>query len=350
VSLPVAAEGACEATSSDYYRFTAKAGERVTVEVVARRLGSSLDPLVRLLDAKGRELVWCDDSLGAAPDCRFEHTLAADGEYFIEVRDTSYQGGADFRYRLRLSVAAMAPARFLPPAQGAPPRIVKSLEGAFDKPKEADLHTLDARKGDRLLLRARTRSLGFPCDAVLRLEKPDGSRLAESSSAGPEEPTLAHAFSEDGAYRLRVQELNGLGGPGMEYRIDVMPDPGFSLAVEVDKVDASASGEFELKVTCARRDYNGPVTLVIEGLGDGLNLSGNVIKGDQKETKLKAKLPEGFKAEGVGSFRVVGRAKVGEKELETTASTAPAWKKLFPLMLYPPAEFDGMIGLGVKRP
>jgi hypothetical protein len=369
LSLPAAAEGACEQTASDFYRFTAKAGERVTVEAVARRLGSSLDPLVRLLDAKGRELVWCDDSPGASPDCRFEHAFTADGEYVIEVRDTSYQGGPEFRYRLRLSVSPMTPARFLPPAGGRDrPRVVKetelgdsgepafhaespvSLEGSFGKPKDVDHYTFDARKGDRLLLRARTRSLGFPCDAVLRLEKPDGSRVGESISAGPDEATLSHVFSEDGAYQVRVQELNGLGGPGMEYRVDVMPDSGFSLAVEVEKVDASASGEFELKVTCARRDYKGPVTLAIDGLGDGVKLSGNVIKEGQTETKLKAKLPEGFKAEGAANFSVVGRPKVGEREYETTATTAPAWKKLFPLMLYPPPEFDGMIGLCVKRP
>jgi hypothetical protein len=367
-------EGTCEQTASDFYRLTAKAGERLTVEAVAGRLGSSLDPLVRLLDARGHELVWCDDSPGAAPDCRFEHTFDAAGDYVLEIRDTSYQGGPDFRYRLRLALSPMTVARFLPPEGGRNrPRVVResdavdsaetalnagspaSLEGLFAKPKDVDVYIIDARKGDRALFRARTRSVGFPCDALLRLEKPDGTRLAESATAGPDEPMLAHAFAEDGPCRLRVRELNGLGGAGMEYRIDVAPDPGFSLAVEVEKVDASASGEFELKVTCARRDYKGQVTLAVEGLGDGLKLSGNVIKEGQTETKLKAKLPEGFKAEGFKSqgaanFSVVGRAKVGDKEYETVASTAAAWKKLFPLMLYPPAEFDGMIGLGVKRP
>jgi hypothetical protein len=222
------------------------------------------------------------------------------------------------------------------------------LEGAFARPKEVDHYTFHARKGDRARFRARTRSLGFPCDAILRLEKPDGGRLAESGSGGPDEPTLSYVFGEDGAYCLRVTELNGLGGPGAEYRIDVTPDAGLSLAVEVEKVDALASGEFELRVICARGDYKGPVTLGIEGLGDKLKLSGNVIKEGQTEARLKARLPGGFKAEGAASFRVVGRAKVGEKEYETTASTAPALKKLFPLMLHPPNEFDGVIGLAVK--
>src|SRR5688500_12857443 len=48
LTLPAAVEGACEATSCHFYRFSARAGERVAVEVVARRLGSPLDPLVRL--------------------------------------------------------------------------------------------------------------------------------------------------------------------------------------------------------------------------------------------------------------------------------------------------------------
>jgi hypothetical protein len=120
--------------------------------------------------------------------------------------------------------------------------------------------------------------------------------------------------------------------------------------VDVDKVDASASGEFEVKVTCARRDYKGPITLGVDGLGDELKLSGNAIKEGQTETRLRAKLGEGLISRSAASFRVIGRATIGGREYETAASTTAAMKELFPLMLYPPAEFDGLIGLGVTRP
>jgi hypothetical protein len=113
ISLPVAIDGACEPAAADYYRIAAKKGQSITVEVVAQRMGSLMDPMVRLLDSGGREMAYCDDSPGAGVDCRFRHTFVADGDYFIEVRDVNYEGGPGFRYHLRLGdfplVACVSP-------------------------------------------------------------------------------------------------------------------------------------------------------------------------------------------------------------------------------------------------
>jgi hypothetical protein len=102
IKLPSAVEGACEPESYDFYKFSAKAGQRVAVDVFAKRLGSALDPTIRLLDSAGRTLATCDDDPGIAPDCRLAHTFAADGVYLIEVRDIAYAGGGAHRYRLRI--------------------------------------------------------------------------------------------------------------------------------------------------------------------------------------------------------------------------------------------------------
>ncbi len=46
VSLPMAVDGACDGEASDFYKFSVAAGQRVSVEVYARRLGSPLDPVI----------------------------------------------------------------------------------------------------------------------------------------------------------------------------------------------------------------------------------------------------------------------------------------------------------------
>ncbi len=56
LELPVAVEGAAKAESRQYYKFHVEAGQRLSVEVLARRFGSPLDPFVRLLDDRGQEL------------------------------------------------------------------------------------------------------------------------------------------------------------------------------------------------------------------------------------------------------------------------------------------------------
>ena len=100
ISLPAAIDGLCDGTQADYYRFTAKEGQRISGEVVATRLGWDFDPLVRVLDSSGNELLLADDDPATGADTRFVFTPQADGQYILELRDNRYKGGG--RYRLRL--------------------------------------------------------------------------------------------------------------------------------------------------------------------------------------------------------------------------------------------------------
>lgn len=112
LTLPTAVDGICEATASDFYKFTAAAGQRVSIEVVARRLGLPLDPVVRLLDAEGREVAYSDDEADTGADSRLAYKCTTAGEYFIEIRDIRYQGGGMNRYRLRVGDFPLATAPF----------------------------------------------------------------------------------------------------------------------------------------------------------------------------------------------------------------------------------------------
>ena len=102
VSLPMAIDGYCDGETSDFYKLSVAAGQRVAVEVFARRLGSPLDPVIRLLTLDGRELAFSDDEPSTGADSRFAHTFAEAGDYLLEIRDIRYQGGGNFRYRLRM--------------------------------------------------------------------------------------------------------------------------------------------------------------------------------------------------------------------------------------------------------
>jgi hypothetical protein len=89
---------------SDYYRISVAAGQRVSFEVLGRRLGSPLDPILRLRHADGRELpaAYSDDAPGLQADPRLTYVFAAPGDYLVEVRDTTDKGGPLYRYRLRI--------------------------------------------------------------------------------------------------------------------------------------------------------------------------------------------------------------------------------------------------------
>lgn len=102
ITPPVAIDGAVSPQSSDFFVLEVAENQKLSFEVLASRLGSPLDPVVRLLDENRREIAFTDDEPGLGADGRFAHLFEKAGRYLLEIRDVSYRGGADRRYRLRV--------------------------------------------------------------------------------------------------------------------------------------------------------------------------------------------------------------------------------------------------------
>jgi hypothetical protein len=92
------------------FRFEGHAGEQIVAEVLARRLNSPLDSVLKLTDAAGKQLAFNDDYEDKGEGLETSHadsyltaTLPADGVFFVYVGDTQHQGGSDYAYRLRIS-------------------------------------------------------------------------------------------------------------------------------------------------------------------------------------------------------------------------------------------------------
>lgn len=360
IEAPVAVEGTCDAVASDFFQFTGKKGQRISVEAFAVRLGSAMDPVVRVLGPAGREIAYCDDDPATGgEDSHLSITLPADGDYVVEVRDIHYEGGDAHRYRLRVGGDALvrdvdvddATAEVEPndePARDAGLLTVPfTVTGRFQKPDDRDSFRFTARKGDRITIKSFARSIGAPCDVSLRLLKENGPTLATSRDDDPGEAAIEHTFTADGIHCLVARELGGLSGPGAVYRVEVTPGaPGFSLSVDVDQVEAPAGGEPSLVVKATRRDYKGDISLSIASeSGVTFGTTDGVIKADKLETTLKVKLPLELQAGRLLHLRIVGKRK--DDAGSATAENGAALRRLFPRMLYPPPELDGVIALGV---
>lgn len=111
VTLPVIVNGRVDAPGdADVFRFEGRAGEQVVAEVVARRLDSPLDSVLKLTDASGRQLAFNDDHEDKGSGLHTHHadslltaTLPADGSYYVHLGDAQHQGGSAYGYRLRIS-------------------------------------------------------------------------------------------------------------------------------------------------------------------------------------------------------------------------------------------------------
>lgn len=106
VPVPGVVVGKTDAEASDFFKVPVKPGQRLTFEVIGRRLGSLLDPVIRLYDGRtGREMPghYSDDEPGLQGDCRLTRSFPSGGDIVVEVRDTRHLGGADYYYRLRIA-------------------------------------------------------------------------------------------------------------------------------------------------------------------------------------------------------------------------------------------------------
>ncbi|HWN94462.1 MAG TPA: PPC domain-containing protein [Methylomirabilota bacterium] len=274
VDVGAAVDGRCEELSYDWFQFRANKGRRVPVEIIAARLGSKFDSVLRIVNAAGRELARNDDAPGWSGDSYINFTAPEAGDYFIEVRDVNYGGGSAFFYRLRIGGSPLANSNFEKPAAHETRKMVErepndsaakatkisitnAIEGRFNKAGDRDCYEFAARKGERLEFRAATRSLGSVCDAMLQLDSAEGKRLARSNPSAADEGVLTYSFPSNGTYRLIVEEATGAYGSNMFYRITARPAAGFALMLDTDRMNVAPGKSFDLKVNLTRGDYKG---------------------------------------------------------------------------------------------
>ena len=106
ISVSCVVCGAIEAAEDvDFFKFHADPGQTLTFEVHCARLQDKIhdlqnhaDPLITLYDQNSRELAANDDFYFADP--LLTYTFSKGGEYFVQVRDSKYQGDPRWVYSL----------------------------------------------------------------------------------------------------------------------------------------------------------------------------------------------------------------------------------------------------------
>jgi hypothetical protein len=153
INLDVTVTGAITNEDIDYFRIEGKQGQRVSLEIEAIRLGFMFDPAIALLDKNRFEVAVCDDSPLTKQDSIVSVILPADGEYYVTVRESSFRGNPNCRYRLHVGQFARPVAVY--PAGGKADEHVslQFIDGIRDKNDKVQSVTkeltLPAEKGFR---------------------------------------------------------------------------------------------------------------------------------------------------------------------------------------------------------
>lgn len=98
ITAPTLINATFDKEAIDYYRISAKAGQRLTLDCWAQRIDSKADATLALLDGSGNELALVRDTEGLDPVLSFE--VPSDGDYTIAAYDFTYEGGPEYSYRL----------------------------------------------------------------------------------------------------------------------------------------------------------------------------------------------------------------------------------------------------------
>ena len=420
MTLPAAIDGAADGPKFDYYKFAAKAGQRIAIEAVAARMASTMDPVLRLTDPAGNELVLLDDDESLGADCRFAFTCRQDGEYQLAIHDNQYRSGG--RYRLRVGdfplVSAPFPlggrlgstARFEfagPSAEDAVPVLLRipeadghasvaiaaksasgvssgmavlaatrlpemreaepndaqkvstpltlpcAVSGILQQSGDRDYYTFAVTKGQPFAFRALTRSLGSPSLLFMRLYDASGKSLAETKVSDSDEFTLTHTFPADGMYCLMVQDLLRRGGPEHAYRVEMESNDGFTLSLKNDKAtklrftNAKSTGACALDVQIARRGYDGPIEFSLAGDCQKCRLINPVAVAKSKSHRLIIAVDPDTAAGELQVVRLVGRATLNGRSLESIVETKAIVRTQRPQLAYPPAWLDGLLSVAI---
>jgi len=370
IQLPSGVEGTVIPFASRWFQFDVVANQRVVFELWARRIGSSLDPMLTLYkmnsDGSWRRQFYVDDTPGLAGDVEFEKIFEQAGTYAVELRDAQHRGGATFPFYLRMGDFHVASRPFpgiVNSGKNAAPSALKwsrlsissdpsldtlgiqetvsnatlevepnetfeqatmmtigsSLAGKFSSTTDSDRYRFTGTKDQRLRFHGRTRDIGWGSDLVLELFNSTGKSLGRVDDTGTTEGTLDATLPADGDYQLVVTRLTN--GPESAYRVDTeIRVPSFQLQLDRDAINVPRGNTQQFTITSSRLDYDGPISLGVEGLPDGVVASEAVLGPKQNRAVMTITTNADVPVRRLSSVRIIGSATIDGSEFKSSVS------------------------------
>ncbi|MAS95098.1 MAG: peptidase [Verrucomicrobiales bacterium] len=305
--LPVAFNGILQEDGDiDYFKFTAKKGQNFRMQVYANTIGSPVDPVLNVYDAKMKSLGGSDDADGSK-DGRVDFKCPADGEYYVRVQDMLKRGGPNFFYRVESepfdpTIEVTMPEmlrrdlqyrkQFNVPQGGYYAMVVNTTrrnfsgELAFDIPELPPGVTWEAAPISKSVSQA-------PVLLKAAKDAPIGGGMYEMlvKSTDKEKEPVVGAFT---------QSIDLVRGPqnGVEYYtklhkrlpVSVVEEIPFSVTIDQPKVPIVRNGSMKLKVRAHRKDgYDKKITVRLAWKPPGITAPATMTF-SEKDTELEYEL------------------------------------------------------------
>jgi hypothetical protein len=335
-TAPAAIHGVIgEAGDVDYFKFTAKKGQRLQLRTYARKLlRSPLDAVVNVRDATGKSLVGNDDS-GGSPDSFVEFTAPADGDYFVQIRDHLDSGGPDFAYRIEI----------------APPK--RTLQFRLPQKVQYQDVTLEIPRGNRMavLMRAERSNFGgklkvelggLPQKVTAQIDVvPDGRAeipvLVTAAADAPLDGRLVDVVGRPEDSKINVQgrfvqrtmlargqnNRDMWGYTAHRMATAVTKEAPFDIEIVQPKVPLVRDGTMPLKIVARRAEgFDGPISVRMLYNPAGVSSSGAISIPQGKNEVVLPLTANGSAVMLAYKIAVLGRATVGDGQIEVSSQLA----------------------------
>ncbi len=299
--------------AADTWRFAAKKGQRLLLEVNARRLGAPLDSTLEILDAAGNPLpratlrcltktyvVFRDhDSAGSGirietwSDLAVNDYLLLGGE-LLRIRELPKNPDDDCQFfseaNQRLGYLGTTPAYH---SMGEPLyKVAIHSPGTTFSPNGLPVVTLFYRNDDG--------GPGYGKDSFLAFDPP-----------------------ADGDYLARVRDARDRGGPQFAYRLTVRPPrPDYTVRFNPTAPAVGRGAAAAVSVTARRVDgFDGPITVRLENLPHGFSAPDTTVPAGENSTSLALHAaPDAAVKSGAPPLKLVARAVIDGKEVVREAT------------------------------
>lgn len=320
-ALPLAFNGVLsEAGDTDYFKFTAKKGERFRIRSLANKIGTPVDTVLYIYDAAGKAIGNSDDADGSS-DSRIDFAAPADGEYVVRVRDMLDRGGPDYAYRIE--------------SEGYGPSILVSMPDMIRNDTQY-LKQFDIPQGGYYAMTVNVSRQNFGGDLAFEMPKlPAGVELVQGGvipknlstfpillKAAPNAPVAG------GMYALNVKNVDPAGPPvvgSFQQQLDfVRGEPNgtlyystmvnglpvsvaeaapFSVSIDTPKVPIVRNGTMKLKVRAQRQPgFEKKVTVRLIWSPPGISNPATMTF-NEKDTELEYELNANANAE-LGKWKI----------------------------------------------
>jgi len=297
----------------DYYRFSASKGQRLILETAAGRLGSPMDSLIEVLDAKGNLV----PRLTARPVWK--------SQIILFDRDSKSPG-------LRIAQPQVLELDDYMVSGNDLMKVVKLTNGP-----DEDV-TYDNFGGQRLGMEDTTPEAHALDDFIYKVElhphgtsfPPNGMPLFQfyfrNDDGGPgygKDSRVTFTAPVDGTYYVRVADIRNQGGDDFAYRFTIRePVPDFLISASPINPNIPEGSKMPVEVTVLRQEgFEGPVEVEFDGLPEQFVATKGTIPAREKSVTLLLSLKPGARLpEKWVRYRITGKARLGNEVVQRVAN------------------------------